>query len=537
MQNLSDLLIAIRKPQDISAAHLEALNVDVQRDVPYADLVPKILEIHSPSSGGPRLSNGHPAPDQKVYEGLKSELLIPNDDAFREVNRMLPRPDREKPRVTQSRRFWAGLERMSQYWDTSLDEFYEVPTDDDNSKNNNELSGEEKPKGEPPSNSSKGTDGSRASNPGKMKRVYKGRRISTGKDMPEDCRDETIRRFLEMVVWPFRCQVVVPNVAPRITVGNVLFPVRHTFTAARSPEDYQMARKGVLEGPLLAVQCRGETTFRSDGEGVGDSQGEKLDLFREIGGMLLLAQGRAREGREEKRPGEGKWWVTVPRWGGGPGGDMETLMVEGEETAPVVEPEAKVRDAQPLDRSRNKRPRGTGQGPARRLSMAERWKILQPGPSLWDKKVKYMRIGANREMEEDDVSSTYPRKPYSSLFPTAALYTIPPNENTFPLPHTPTKEKCLSPLPSPLVCRYINSPRSSIPHTNTPRPPLHLSLSLSLSLSMYAPINLFSYSLSSDGADLPHLLPKPPPLHPASPRPPRSSGVARRYRRQHQRRI
>lgn len=429
LQSLSGLLVTVRKPQDVSDAHLQALNVDVENNIPLSDLVPGNPEIlrsaphntrelkgalasTASSSSNPttkanaqKLSNGYPVPDRKTYEALKAELQIPNEDAFREVCRMSPHAGREKPRITQSRRFWLGLERMSQYWDTSMDEYYEVTDNDEVAKPR-----VEKERLHPNTNDDREIDNSNGgvSSRTGTKRVYKGRRISNGRDMPDDCRDETVRRLLEMIVWPFRCQVMVPNVAPRLTVGNILFPVRHTFTAARSPQDYQMARKGLLEGPMMAVQCRGETVFRADGEAEGNGQGERLDLFREVGGMLLLAQERAREGQEEKRSGEGKWWTTVPRWGGGPGGEMETLDVVGEETSPVVEPEAK--DAQPplLDRPRNKRPRGIGLGPGsgatRRMSMAERWKLVQPGPSTWDKKLRYVRIGANHDSEEDDVS-------------------------------------------------------------------------------------------------------------------------------------
>ncbi|KAL9618194.1 MAG: hypothetical protein Q9160_007090 [Pyrenula sp. 1 TL-2023] len=467
LQDLGGLLIGVRKPQDISKAHLEALNLNVERDVPILSLIPEPLKtLKSPShtinfpldntvvtapsspdqtssSPSPKLSNGYPSPDRKAYEGLKAELQFPNDAAFREVCRMAPRAGHDKPRITQSRRFWLGLERMSQYWDTSADVYYEVPDAkkdtkmkdsavvvdaenqayDNHPTNDNELSSETKTKPE-------------------TKLVYKGRRISTGADMPEDHRDETVRRLLEMVAWPFRCQVVVPGVAPRLAVGNVLFPVRHTFTAGRSPSDTQVARKGILEGPLMGVQCRGETVFRNAADeyergGEGPVQTEQLDLFREVGGMLLLAQERAREGREEKRSGEGKWWTSVPRWGGGPGGEMESTnpsttegvpgggtgsaaAIGGEILPPATgESEAAKNAARPLlqERPMAKRARGSGTAPHglalgpgsgpsaanRRLSMAERWKLVQPGPSTWDKKAKYLRVGKDPRVDEDDI--------------------------------------------------------------------------------------------------------------------------------------
>ena len=52
------------------------------------------------------------------------------------------------------------------------------------------------------------------------------------------------------------------------------------------------------------------------------SQVEMLDLMREVAAMLLLGQERAREGKSPTIPGQGKWYTTVPRWGGGPGGEI-----------------------------------------------------------------------------------------------------------------------------------------------------------------------------------------------------------------------
>jgi hypothetical protein len=52
----------------------------------------------------------------------------------------------------------------------------------------------------------------------------------------------------------------------------------------------------------------------SPGTGIGDVS----DLFREVGGMLLAAQERAREGAVEKRPGElvtfGSVFCLLGRW-------------------------------------------------------------------------------------------------------------------------------------------------------------------------------------------------------------------------------
>ena len=459
-QLLTRLLVDIKKPQDVSEEYLHVLNVQVEKDVPISEILPKqSRQFFRPSKidtngnstesaplTGTTLSNGHSMPDEERYTLIKKELLLENDTAFRDVSRLPPRPGREKPRLAYARRFWMGLERMSQYWDASADQLYEVP-DESTTKNGN---------GEPPgtlgslrSDGEKTEDASdvTASSPVLSEKhdqmdldpptlstcpttrlVYKGRRLSRGADMPEDCRDEAVRRLVEMVAWLFHCQVKGPEAPPRLAVGSLLFPVRHSFLVGRSPQAYELQRKNILEGPLLGIQCRGETKFHSHSpklsadvdlgksEGHGSEQAEILDLVREVGGMILLAQERAREGTTEKRTGEGQWWTTVPRWGGGPGGEVEVASPTntdvpvaglGEEKRPTAEPESRTRSQppSPVDRPASKRPRGAGGGPAgpKRMSMAERWKVIQPGPSGWDRKVIYKRVGKDPKSDLDDV--------------------------------------------------------------------------------------------------------------------------------------
>ena len=221
--------------------------------------------------------------------------------------------------------------------------------------------------------------------------------------MSEDCREETVKAFVDMVAWAFGCQAMVPSVTPRLTVGKILLPVRHSSSVSRSPQDRQVARKGILEGPLLAIQCRAELKFREEGDRIGEGQTEICDLFREVGGMLLTAQERAREGFNEIRAGEGKWWTKVPRWGG------------AESASPPPVDDRKLSEKVGLaNGNANKKLKTESLLPyktnpvkqmPKRLSMADRWKIVQPGPSTWDRKLKYMQIGKDPASEFDDVSA------------------------------------------------------------------------------------------------------------------------------------
>ncbi|KAJ5447792.1 hypothetical protein N7445_002613 [Penicillium cf. griseofulvum] len=443
LMEMSDLLAEIKRPQDICMERFKPLNLQLDTDVEVAHMIP---EDHShplaplpwedttePTEDNPRplMDNGAPYPSKERYEILEKELALDNDDAFREVARFPPREGHSRVRITQSRKFWTGLERMAQYWDTSLDHYYERPAtpeptppsqmdraEDDTMQMDTEskdrypltdspMDLDESQTAAPSSNDNVG-DKQRPSVP-----VYTGRRIGNGAEMPDEMRDETIRAFVEMVAWPFGCQVTAPTLPPRLTTKNLLFPVRQTFQSSRSPRDRQIARSGMLEGPVLISQCRPETSFRTADNTPGTGIGEVSDLFREVGGMLLAAQERAREGAVEKRPGEGKWWTMEPRFGGAPNdGILDDLINKGrgmslpdsmmEETKPSAQEAGSAskrhKFEHPFVTSLSRKPSAM-----RRLTSSEKWKILQPGPSLWDKRMSYLQIGKVQESPFDDI--------------------------------------------------------------------------------------------------------------------------------------
>ncbi|KAL1982352.1 hypothetical protein VTN96DRAFT_1383 [Rasamsonia emersonii] len=413
-------LMAIRKPQDISVDHIKTLNLQVVRDVPASNIVPEELlrglpplpweEPQAPESGQEASShlmgNGNPYPPRDKYDVAKTELLFDNDDAFRELARMAPRPGRQRVRLTQSRKFWAGLERMAQYWDTSLDNYYEKPVQPQKSTNGETKTDatqtDETLAADKAGDDKMDVDSPQAEKP-QVETVYTGRRIGAGHEMPEDAREDTLRGLLEMAAWPFGCQAAVPSLPPRLAVRNLLFPVRQSLVAGRAPQDRQTARKGILEGPVLVVQCRPETSFREPNEAPGQGQREMCDLIREVGAMLLTAQERAREGSVEVKPGEGKWWTTTPRWGGAPNDGVPIDTPENTDSKP--EEEEATGHANKRSRYADPRMSSRRQGPSnsRKASAAEKWKTLQAGPSLWDKKMRYMQIGKPKNSPFDDI--------------------------------------------------------------------------------------------------------------------------------------
>lgn len=306
------------------------------------------------------LSNGIPEPGHEAYYKLAKELLYANEDGFAAIQKK-PSPGQVLVRVAVFRKFWDGLLQMAMYWDTSLDNYIE--NEQYIEPLNPDIETEDQPKT-------------------KLRTLYAGRRIGTGRDMPPRFRDDTVFAFVEAITLVFRCRVERPRAEPKVKLQNLLIPLSQTGVVYRSPQDRAQARKGMLEGPLIALHCDIRTTFRRPGEAKGEGQSEIATLLREVGLMLSIAQKRARDGQEEPKPGEGKWWVTKPRWGGGVGGEVET----SEENDDATECSSK------------------GRKRSKKSEAVENWKKLEPPPSRWDKNVVHLQIGKDKSSDFDDVS-------------------------------------------------------------------------------------------------------------------------------------
>lgn len=382
------VLMQLKAPSKVSSAPLEALNIRLRRNVPPEDLVP-------PRGSMPLFEVA--AEDR--FEVIKNELQVDNEDAFRDVTRRPPRPDIPRVRLTQTRAFFSGLEHMAQYWDTSLDQY--IDTVDDPAE------------ASAPSSNSDST------------RKYKGRRIGDGASMPEEHREETCRGFVQMVVWAFGYQIGAPSLAPRFLVQKTCFPVRQTYLVGRPPVDRALAKKGILEGPVLVISTREETSFRAEGQAVGEGIGDFCDLLRELGSLLTLGQQRARDGVPEVKPGEGQWWTTKPRWGGssaapdppaGSGNSDVQSPSSPTPPSPTSNDSAKRQKTDSSGSTMSLTSRMPSRGPPRRyqtagsrepqkrLTIQEKWKLMTPPSSIWDPKLRYKRIGKDEDCDFEDVS-------------------------------------------------------------------------------------------------------------------------------------
>jgi hypothetical protein len=456
-QSLSNLLASIRQPRDVTPELLDLLNIHLTPDTPCADLLPdpSPFDAFKPIDG---LDRGEPA---SRMHAMVRELGHSNDQAFKSLLRLADGP--EKVVISYARRFYTGLEHMSQYWDTSLDEYYEVPdfeppvsvtipaTDirpssistDSPRPYDSMAGGGNYRHADIWQDRSEEEKAEEEEVPPKMKRVYKGRRIGTGREMQEEYRDEMLKGFIESAAWAWGCQVVKPMIQPRLAIGTMLIPVKQNLVVGRSPKERTAARRGILEGPVLGMLGRATMGYWIDGPWpeLEESKAEAYDLLREVGAMLELALERAREGKKETRPGAGKWWTSKRRWGGGTGGPMgwedelqKEYYIEGGKVKcdktkkrPLSEAEVDKILAEPMDEGPQEEkvsvpvhgkkkpgrdakkgvPAKPGGNMKRWNMMADRWKLIQPGSRLWDDQRVYMRIGKEQPQSGVSLAETF----------------------------------------------------------------------------------------------------------------------------------
>ena len=370
--------------------HLQALNVSLvnglslEQVVPR-DFIPNSLWSEDPTANNsseslepalpksPSLSNGVPAPAKEDFFIRAKELLYDNEDGFRAIQRRSPLPNHQPARIVHFRKFWESLLLMAGHWDTSLD----------NHSNSKDRDGKcAMDVDELQLDSAETEQKVEAEKSEDVKKTYTGRRTGTGRDMPGKYREDTVFMLVETLAWAFRCRLEQPHSQQRLQLQGTMIPILYAASVHRVPRDVRQARRGVVEGPMLGVLCREQTSFRDFDEPEGEGKQEILDLLRETGLMLMLAQKRAREGKKEEVPGTGKWWANAPRWGGGAGGELEVAEdIAGDPTA-----------------SESSRKR------VRKSTRMDAWKTVQPPSSIWERGVTYQHIGKEIDSEYDDVS-------------------------------------------------------------------------------------------------------------------------------------
>ena len=395
-RDITSLFTTIDK--GITTQHVQALNVThtgnmpLDRIIPEDYIPPKEWQNHFSAISSAttwynqrgKLNNGATRPGHKEFCDRAKELAISNDDAFSSLQGGPAFGKASSTRVAQFRNFYLNLFKMAEYWDTSQDNYATVES----------------------------IDGS--------KEEYTGRRLGTGTDMPPEHRSNTVVRFVETIAWTFRCSIQPENIMTNkfIRCDRYLPIVGLAGAVMRTPTEREKARKQILEGPLIPIQCRNTTTFRNKEDPIGEGQQEITDLLYEIGAVLLVAQKRAREGKEEDHRWKDQWWAEKKRrhlgdLGGGKQ-DRETNARARRESEAAAR---RANGSEPMEgiemgtESRVQQQQGLpseieGSKKRKLRPNVQAYLDSKPPEPMWEAKVDYQKIGKEPGAGADDVSVT-----------------------------------------------------------------------------------------------------------------------------------
>lgn len=387
--SLVKTLQAICRPGDITGTTFDAFGLKTFYDATPAEVVPDPSYIpdfstwdnltidearEKNASTRLPLNNGNLSPGCQTYVERKSELSIPNQDAFRTVRRLPAAKGKPQPRLGNSYEFFRCLELFTTYWDDPT-----VPLP---------KSSSEEPSTDPslPASDPAVVGSTSTSTSDDNDGYY---RTMTGTAMPAEHRHALLSSFIRLVAYDFGCNVTTPRAEPRLQLCTPLSAVdpghqpRKSYVPSgcifvfRTPTKREHARAGMVEGPVAAVSARGTLSLDLELE-------KNQDLAREILAALVTAQHRAREGKTEQRFGEGQWWTTKKRWGGGPGGpigrevDKDDVVGDKDASSPPT-----------------KKPRKT-------MAVYDNYRMIRPPSLSWDKKTRYEAIGRPAGVTEYD---------------------------------------------------------------------------------------------------------------------------------------
>ncbi|KAI0893192.1 hypothetical protein F4806DRAFT_477299 [Annulohypoxylon nitens] len=437
------------RPPELTEAHFAALGVHLHADAPAEDVLPdpSYLPVFSEWEGvdldearrrdetfRKPLCNGAKSPEGRSFLERRDELSIPNQAAFRTVRRIKPEPGMQPARLGNSYEFYKQMELMASYWDdTSLPPI--VPEDEEEESpplppRPTDASSEQSTAGAAPeSNTRSEADPEAKPKKQPQRTTY---RTSPGAQMPAEFRHNFISAFVKLIAYAFGCNVVPPRVEPRLQLlsppfrkkSNAPFSQMATYFPSgcvflcKAPVTREAARAGIVEGPIAAVSARNTMNFNTPADA-------NIDFGRELVAALITAQHRAREGQPEKRFGEGKWWATARRWGGGEGGpigrevDGDTIVGDKDTAAPKTSEDgssnkpSSTTTTTPSSSSSRVRPsslppipmRGqpVNKKPRKNMSIYDSYRMVRLPSSNWDKKTKYSSIGKVKGTDYDDV--------------------------------------------------------------------------------------------------------------------------------------
>ncbi|KAL2752212.1 hypothetical protein ACRALDRAFT_2045011 [Sodiomyces alcalophilus JCM 7366] len=402
LQSISRLL-------DLSPSIFEALGVHVIPVQSARDLIPDPAYVPdfdawdqlSPEEARDRndetkrlLNTGAQSPGCQTYQDRKRELSIPNDEGFCVVRRMPPPMGKPPVRLGNTFEFFRCLEALSSFWDDTSKPRQTATTESPEADNTSQ-------------------DNCQADD---QPITY---RTAAGASMPHEYRQGLVHAFVKLVAYDFGCSPSPSRLEPRLHLTaptpsslarddvdpSTLPAPRSSYIPSgctfifRSPRTREAARKGLVDGPIAAISARATTSFAEEID-------HNIDFARELIAALVTAQHRAREGKTERRPGEGQWWTTKRRWGGGSGGpigrEIDRDAAEADKDAPggntdtpgTTAPDSSSDFLFKIPAVKHVR---------KQMSIYDNYRMIRPPSSSWDPKTRYEAIGKVPGSEYDDI--------------------------------------------------------------------------------------------------------------------------------------
>lgn len=393
-------------PLSLGPAGLSAVGVDLSVDTPLRELIPDPSYIPdftrwaqltvdeaeklNPETRKP-IHNGNLSPGCQIYLERRKELSHSNTDGFRTVRRIPPPKGQPHARLGNAYEFFRSLEDFTTFWDDPTQPPPELPPSPELSSTESakHVNGAPTPPSEEPSEPA--SQGSTTPHD-----TFRVQRTASGASMPPEFRHNIISALIKLVAYDFGCSVAYSRVEPRLQLsspdGKVPSP-RKTYLPSncsfvwQSATTREAARAGIVTGPIAAVSTRPTVDFTTPDLETAQS----LDLGREVIAALIAAQHRTRQGKDEVRFGEGKWWTSKPRWGGASGGPIGR---EVERDGIVGDKDAKPTDSEGLPIAKK---------PRKNMSIYDSYRMVRPPSSTWDKKSRYEAIGRQQGADFDDI--------------------------------------------------------------------------------------------------------------------------------------
>lgn len=380
-------------PAGFSAIGLDlVLDAAIQDIVPRSSCIPDFARWEELSQDSAqeqneatrhKLRNENLSPGCNVYLERKKELANANEDAFRTVRRLPAPKGTQQARLGNAYEFFRCLELFTGFWDDPTHPADMPPSPELSASEIAAASEEAERKAELAAHAEDTTTASQ--------------RVAAGSAMPAEHRQSLISALIKLIAYDFGCSVSSARSEPRLQLSssNNSRKVRKTYCPSnctfvfQSPMTREAARAGIVHGPVAAVSARNCVDFTTPDVETAQS----VDLAREIVAALIAAQHRSREGTDEKRFGQGKWWTTKPRWGGGTGGpigrEIEKYALQGDTDVP------------PADE--NGLPTPVIKKAKKTMSIYDSYRMVRPPASTWDHKARYEAVGKHVGSNYDDI--------------------------------------------------------------------------------------------------------------------------------------